>query len=282
MRQTMPRGSGLAATLRRRWWIFPIVVLLAAAALVLRALSSPFAVSASVADGDRAVVRSSAGPLTFTQDMDVASVRNGFRIIPSVPYTVVVKSPRAFEFHPQLEPDTYYHIQVIGARKGVGIGSDNYAVVFHTEPAPKVTGATFNDAPLADGHQAVALRGTLKVAFSQPMDPKRTSLLVDGAAVDAKSITWDAAGQKATPAMALSHSRPHTLLVPKTATNRKQDLAVTDWTLTFTTVVQVPSAGSTARIGAGGPIIIQIENSSQPSVRPQTGQQAAAMIHAEI
>src|ERR1700694_3350265 len=283
MRQTMPRGSGLAATLRRRWWIFPIVVLLAAAALVLRALSSPFAVSASVADGDRAVVRSSAVALTFTQDMDVASVRNGFRIIPSVPYTVVVKSPRAFEFHPQLEPDTYYHIQVIGARKGVGIGSENYAVVFHMEPAPKVTGATFNDAPLADGQQAVALRGNLKIAFSQPMDGARTPLLLDGTAVDAKSITWEATGQSATLALTLSHSRSHTVLVPKTATNRRQDLAGADWTLNFATVVQVPSAGSTARIGtSGAPIIIQIENSSQPSVRPQTGMQQADMIYEYI
>ena len=39
MRQTVARGSGLAATLRRRWWIFPIILLLVAAGLVLRALN---------------------------------------------------------------------------------------------------------------------------------------------------------------------------------------------------------------------------------------------------
>src|SRR3982074_1170101 len=103
MRQTMARGNGFAATLRRRWWIFPIVLLLVAAALVLRALSAPLAVSASVADGDHAVVRNSAVVLSFNQDMDVASVTKGFRIIPSVPYTVVVKNPPPLEFHPQLE-----------------------------------------------------------------------------------------------------------------------------------------------------------------------------------
>jgi hypothetical protein len=282
MRQTMPRGRGLAATLRRRWWIFPIVLLLVAAALVYRALSAPFSVSASLADGDHAVVRTSSLALSFSQDMDVASVTKGFRIIPAVPYTVAVKSPRAFEFHPKLEPDTAYRIQVIGARKGVGFGSENYSVAFRTEPAPKVTGATLNDAPLAEGQQAVALRGNLKVSFSQPMDARRTPILLDGAAPDAKSITWDAAGQTATLAVALSHSRTHTLLVPKTATNRKQDLALADWTLSFATVVQVPSAGSTARIGAGGPIIIQIENSGQPTVRPQTGMQQADMIYEYI
>ena len=152
----MPRGRGLAATLRRRWWIFPIVVLLVAAALALRALTAPLLVSASVADGDHAVVRSSAVALSFNQDMDVASVTKGFRIVPSVPYTAVVKSPRAFEFHPQLEPDTAYRIQVVGARKSVGFGSENYSVAFRTEPAPKVTGATFHDAPLAE-YQATCI-----------------------------------------------------------------------------------------------------------------------------
>ena len=283
MRQTLARGSGFAATLRRRWWIFPIILLLVAAGLVLRALAAPLAVSASLVDGDHTVVRSSAVALSFNQDMDVASVTKGFRIIPSVPYTMAVKNPRTFEFHPQLEADTAYRIQVIGARKTVGFGSENYSVAFRTEPAPKVTGATFNDAPLAEGQQAVALRGNLKVTFSQPMDPLRTPVLVDGAALDTKSITWDAAGQTAMLALTLGHSRTHTLLVPKTATNRKHDLAVADWTLSFATVVQVPSAGSTARIGtSGAPIIIQIENSSQPTVRPQTGMQQADMIYEYI
>src|ERR1700737_3928936 len=280
MSPTVARRSGLAATLPRPWWIFPIVLLLVAAALVLRALSAPLAVSASVADGDHTVVRSSAVALSFNQDMNVASVTSGFRIIPSAPYTVVVKSPRAFEFHPQLEPDTAYRIQVIGARKGVGFGTENYTVAFRTEPAPKVTAATFNDAPLSDGQQALALRGNLKIAFSQPMDASATTVLLDGTAMDAKGIAWDQAGQNVTLAVMLSHGRLHPLLVPKTATNRKHDLAVADWNLTFTTMIQVPSAGSTARIGtSGAPIIIQIENSSQPTVRPQTGMQQADMIY---
>jgi hypothetical protein len=283
MRQTMPRGSGFAATLRRRWWIFPIALLLVAAGLILRALTAPLTVSASVADGDRTVVRSSALLLSFNQDMDAVSVKNGFRITPSAPYTVLVKNPRSFEFRPQLAPDTAYRIQVIGARKSMGFGSENYAVGFRTEPAPKVTGATYNGALLADGQQAVALHGSLKVAFSQPMEVAKTPLLLDGTPLDAKSITWDKAGQSATLALTLSHSRAHTLLVPKTAVNRRQDLAIADWKLTFTTMVQVPSAGSTARIGtSGGPIIIQIENSSQPTVRPQTGMQQADMIYEYI
>src|ERR1700686_2928079 len=252
MRQTTTRGSGFAAALRRRWWIFPIVLLLVAAGLVLRALAAPLAVSASVADGDLTVVRSSALVLSFNQDMDAASVKSGFHITPSVPYTVVVKNSRSFEFRPQLQPDTAYKVQVIGARKGVGFGSENYTVAFRTEPAPKVTGATYNDAPLSDGQQAVALRGNLKLAFSQPMDATGTAVLLDGAALDAKSVTWDQAGKNPTLALTPSHSRTHTLLVPKTATNRKHALAVTEWTLAFTTMVQVPSAGSTARSGVAG------------------------------
>jgi hypothetical protein len=283
MRPTTTRGSGFAAALRRRWWIFPIVLLLVAAGLVLRALTAPLAVNASVSDGDHAVIRSSAVVLAFNQDMDVASVENGFRITPLAPFTVVVKNPRTFEFHPWLQPDTSYRIHVIGARKSIGFGSQDYAVAFHTEPAPKVAGATFNDGTLADGQQAVPLRGNLKLTFSQPMDSLRTPILLDGTALDAKGITWDKTGQSATLAVTLTHSRTHTLLVPMTAENRKHDLAIADWKLSFMTMVQVPSAGSTARIGASGaPIIIQIENSSQPTVRPQTGMQQADMIYEYI
>ena len=284
MQQTVARSGGLGPTLRRRWWVLPLVLLLVAGALVLRALMAPLAVSASVSDGDHAVVRSSSVQLTFNTDMDIASVKSGFKITPAVPYTVVVKNPRTFDFHPQLQPDTSYRVQLTGARKALGFGStNNYVIAFRTEPAPKVTAATFNDAPLADGQQTVPLRGTLKISFSQPMDALLTPVLLDGTAIDGKTITWDKSGQLATVPMSLSHSRTHTLLVPKTASNKKHDLAVADWKLSFTTMVQVPSAGSTARIGtSGAPIIIQIENSSQPTVRPQTGMQQADMIYEYI
>ena len=283
MPQVAARSGGLGARFRRRWWVLPIVLLLVAAGLVLRALTTPLAVSASVADGDHAVVRGSAVILTFSQDMDVASVKHGFRITPSVPYTVLVKDPHTFEFHAQLQADTGYRIQVAGARKAIGFGSQNYGVAFHTEPAPKVTGASFNDAALADGQQAVALHGTLKVTFSQPMDPARTSLLLDGAPLEPKTITWDKSSLTASALLSLTHSRTHTLLVPKSAANRKRDTALADWKLSFTAMVQVPSAGSTARIGSSGaPIIVQIENSTQTTVRPQTGMQQADMIYEYI
>ena len=158
MRQTMARGSGFAAALRRRWWIFPIVLLLVAAGLVLRALTAPLAVNASVTDGDHAVVRSSAVVLAFNQDMDVASVENGFRITPLSPFTVVVKNPRTFEFRPWLQPDTSYRVRVIGARKSIGFGSQDYAVAFHTEPAPKVAGVkTASDASGLDDLEYVVI-----------------------------------------------------------------------------------------------------------------------------
>jgi hypothetical protein len=55
------------------------------------------------------------------------------------------------------------------------------------------------------------------------------------------------------------------------------------WSLNFITMVQVPSAGSDQKIGASGaPIIIQIENSSQPTVRPQAGMQQADVIYEYI
>jgi hypothetical protein len=283
MRQIAARRGGFGGTLRRRWWVFPIVLVLVLAGLILRALTAPLAVSASLSDGDHAVVRNAAVLLTFNQDMDAGSVKNGFEITPPVPYSLVVRNPRSFEFRPRLQPDTSYRITVTGAKKALGFGSQNYAVAFHTEPAPKVTGASLNGAALTDGAPAMPLRGDLKLTFSQPMDPAHTPVLLDGAALDGKSISWDKAGQVATVAVTLGHSRSHTLLVPKTAANRKHDTFVDDWKLGFSTMVQVPSAGSTTKIGnSGAPIIIQIENSGQPTVRPQSGMQQADIVYEYI
>ena len=115
------------------------------------------------------------------------------------------------------------------------------------------------------------------------MDATRTPVRLDDALLDPKTISWDKYGLTANVPLSLSHSRTHTVLVPKTAANRMQDTAVADWKLSFTTMVQVPSAGSTARIGSSGaPIIIQIESSPQSTVRPQTGMQQADMIYEYI
>ena len=283
MRQTAAQPTGIGAMLRRRWWVIPIVLILVLAAVALRALTEPLAVNASVGDGSSLVVRNSAILLSFNQDMDIESVKRAFRISPLTPADVIVHNARSVEFRPWLQADTTYHVDIVGARKSVGFGSENYSIAFRTEPAPKITAVTFNDAALVDGQQAVPLRGKLKVTFSQPMDPARTPLLLDGTALDEKAVTWDKTGQSVTSSMVLSHSRSHTLLVPKTAANRKHDTPLADWKLAFTTMVQVPSSGSTARIGASGaPIIIQIENSTQPTVRPQTGMQQADMIYEYI
>ena len=117
MRQTSARSSGLATTLRRRWWLLPIVLVLVAGLLVLRAMTAPLAVNASVSDGDHAVVRTSTVVLAFNQDMDVNSVLKAFRINPLTPYDVTVSSPRRFEFKPWLQPDTTYRITITARGK---------------------------------------------------------------------------------------------------------------------------------------------------------------------
>src|SRR5919204_313307 len=108
MRQTQARGGGLGTTLRRRWWVFPLLLILVLGGFVLRAMTAPLAVNASVSDGDHAVVRTSTVLLTFNQDMDVDSVLKGIRITPLTPYDVVVSGPRSFEVKPWLQPDTTY------------------------------------------------------------------------------------------------------------------------------------------------------------------------------
>ncbi|MEO9007020.1 MAG: DUF3048 domain-containing protein [Candidatus Dormibacter sp.] len=275
-------ARNFGSLVRRRWWILPIVLLLLAGALAFKVLSAPLNVTASVGDGSKTIVRTATIVLRFNQDVDAASVESGMRITPLTIATVVAHDARTFEVKPWLQPDTAYHLTLSGVHKAMGLGSSAYGIAFKTEPAPKVTAATFNDAPLLEGEPAVPLRGKLKVTFSQAMDPASTSILLDTRALDPKMIVWDAAGTAASTDLTLAHSRSHAVTIPKSAANRRHDQAIADWTLSFSAMTQVPSAGSTSRIGNGGPIIIQIENSTQPTVRPQTGMQQADMVYEYI
>jgi DUF3048 family protein len=278
-----PTTSRFTQTVRRRWWVGPIVLLLAAGAVALKLLTAPLQVSASVNDGDREVARTSSIVLSFNQDMNQASVRNGLRIVPAVPFTVAVRDPRTFEVHALLHPDTAYALSVAQATKATGFGSVGYTVRFHTEPAPAVTAVTLGAAPLKDGQQAVPLRGTLSVAFSQPMDARRTLLLLDGLPLASTAVTWNAAGTVLSTPVTLGHSRSHSVSVPASAVNRHRDPLLQAFSISFTAMTSVPSQGSTSKIGASdAPIIIQIENSDQPTVRPQSGMQQADIIYEYI
>jgi hypothetical protein len=240
-------------------------------------------VNASVQDGDRDVARTDGIFFTFNQDVDVDSVRNGLQIRPAVPFTVAASGKRLFELKAKLVPDTSYSVQVSHVKKALGFGELNYGFSFRTEAAPQVVGASFNDAALADGQQNVPLRGNLKITFSQPMEPLKTSVLFDGKAVDRSQITWDRAGRIGTIPLTLKPSLSHSLEIPATAENLKHDAMTEAFKVGFSAVVQVPSAGNSARIAQGGaPIIIQIENSTQPTVRPQSGMQQADMVYEYI
>jgi hypothetical protein len=279
----MVRHARFGTLVRRRWWILPILLILVIVAVAIKMLSAPLTVSAHAGDGSEPVIRTSSVLLRFNQDIDAASIERGLRITPATIATIVAHDARTFEIKPWLQPDTTYHLTVSNVHKSTGFGTIAYTVSFKTEPAPRVMAVTLNDQPLSDGQQAVALRGKLKLTFSQPMDAKSTPILLDGKVLDDKTVTWDVSGKVAAADLTLAHSRPHTLLVPKTATNRRSDRAVDDWKLAFAAMAQVPSAGSTSRIGtSGAPIIIQIENSTQPTVRPQTGMQQADMVYEYI
>ena len=260
-----------------------MVISVVSVAFVFKALTAPLSVNANVAEGEQDVAfRTAAIMLSFNQDMDSKSVRNGFVIDPPVPYSLTVKSPRAYQFRPQLQPDTRYRVRLGGARKVIGFGEAKYSISFKTEAAPRVTATTWNGAALAEGQQDVPVRGELAVTFSQPMEVSQTPLVLDGKPLDPKNLHWDPRGTKVVVALTLGHSRAHVLSVPETAINRRQDPMTSPWKLSFTTRVQVPSAGHQEKIGAGAPVIIQIENSAQYSVRPQSGMQQADMIYEYI
>jgi hypothetical protein len=258
--------------------------MLAAVLVVLfLAATAPLTVGATVPDGDRAVARSAAIAFSFNQDMNLASVRQGISIDPVTPFSLQPVDGRHFLFKPQLQPDTTYHVQLRGLQKAIGFGQLTYAFSFHTEAAPRVTGLSLDGATLAEGQGAVPLRGMVAITFSQPMDRAGVPILVDGSLVAAGDVRWDATATTASFPVSLGHSRPHTISVPQQAQNRRHDSLVAEWKVGFSTMVQVPSAGSTVRIGtAYGPVIIQIENSGQPTVRPQSGMQQADMIYEYI
>src|SRR2546421_512540 len=54
-----PTPSRFTRTVRRRWWIGPIIVVVVAGAVALKLLTAPLQVSASVSEGDREVARTS-------------------------------------------------------------------------------------------------------------------------------------------------------------------------------------------------------------------------------
>lgn len=267
----------LAQGARRRWWVGVIPVVLVGLAAIVRLLTMPLEVSANVADGDQAVARTARIDFKFNKDMLANSVQQGFAIAPTVPVTFAAVSPREFQFSPTMKPETAYHVVLTGAREASGSGTVTRSLTFRTEAAPTVAAVRFDDQPLKDAAQFVPVHGKLSIAFSEAMDNARTPLLLDSKPVPSSQVQWSGDGLTATLDVTLKHSKPYVLAVSQQALNRKHDPFLADWKLSFTTVLEVPSAGDLSRIGSGAPILMQIENSLD--ARPQAGMQQADMIY---
>ncbi len=266
-------------TLRQRWWLAPLAIGLVALAVIIRVITTPLEVSASVNDGDQAVPRNAAIDLKFNQGMKPDSVRAAFAISPTVPVAFKQVSTKEFQFRAKMQPATRYQVHLNSA-EATGGGHVSNAFSFKTEPAPAVTGVTLNGAALKDGQQSVAPTGQVQIAFSQPMDAAHTPLLLNTRVLDPSKVKWSGDDKSLTVDVKLGHSRAYALTIPQSAVNARQDPLAADWKFSFTTVIEVPSAGDPARIGAGAPAIIQIENST--AARPQAGMQQADMIYEYI
>jgi hypothetical protein len=266
-------------TLRERWWLAPIAIAVVAAAIVIRIITTPLEVSANVSDGDQAVPRTATIDLHFNQDMKPDSVQHAFTMNPSVLVAFKAVSPREFQFRPKMAPNTSYHVSIKDAQNTSGRGVTN-GFSFKTEAAPSVAAVKVDNKAVTDGQQSLKPTGDVKIDFAQPMDVARTPIAVNGKPLDTAKVSWAGDGKSATLNLKLGHSRQYQLSIPQTAVNRKQDPLAADWKFTFTTLIEVPSQGDPARIGAGGPTIIQIENSGE--ARPQAGMQQADMIYEYI
>jgi hypothetical protein len=263
-------------TLRERWWLAPIAVLLVAAAIVIRIITTPLEVSANVNDGDQTVPRTATIDLRFNQEMKADSVQHAFSMTPPVLVSFKAVSAKEFQFRPTMKPNTAYHVSLKDAKNTSGRGVSS-GFSFKTEPAPAIAAVKLDDKALSDGQQSLKPAGVVKVDFSQPMDSAKTPIALNDTPFDSKKINWASDGKSATLDLKLGHSRQYQLSIPQTAVNRKQDPLAADWKFSFTTLIEVPSQGDPSRIGAGAPIIIQIENSFD--ARPQAGMQQADMIY---
>ncbi|TMD86106.1 MAG: DUF3048 domain-containing protein [Chloroflexi bacterium] len=266
-------------TLRERWWLAPIAILVVAAAIVIRIITTPLEVSANVSDGDQAVPRTATIDLHFNQDMKAESVQHAFSISPPVMVAFKAVSPREFQFRPKMAAKTAYHVSIKDAQNTSGRGVTN-GFSFKTEPAPSIAAVKVDSKAVTDGQQSLKPVGDVKIDFSQPMDGSRTPIVLNGKPLDATKVSWAGDGKSAMLNLKLGHSRQYQLSIPQTAVNRKQDPLAADWKFSFTTLIEVPSQGDPARMGAGTPAIIQIENSSE--ARPQAGMQQADMIYEYI
>src|SRR3989475_4062692 len=266
-------------TLRERWWLAPIAILLVAAAIIIRIITTPLEVNANVNDGGPAVPRTAASDLRFNQAINADSVQHAFSISPAVLVGFKAVSTREFQFKPKMAASTSYHVSINDAKNTSGRGVSN-SFRFKTEPAPSIAAVSVNNEKVTDGQQGLQPTGTVQIGFSQPMDAGKTPVAVNGKPFDSKKVSWSGDGKTATLDLKLGHSHPYQLSIPQTAVNRKQDPLATDWKFSFTTVIEVPSQGESAKIGAGAPTLVQIENSID--ARPQAGMQQADMVYEYI
>src|SRR5256884_2382765 len=265
-------------TLRQRWWLLPIAILAVAAAIVIRIITTPLEVSANVNNGDQAVPRTATIDLHFNQEMKRAAARGPFSTTRSVPVSCKAVGPKDSQFRRAMNPSIAYHATLRDAQNPWGRGVSS-GFSFKTDPAPAVAAVLVNNSAVTDGQQAVKPTGDVKINFSQPMDGARTPISLNGKPYD-KPISWASDGKSATLGLKLGHSHQYQLSIPQTAVNRKQDPLAADWKFSFTTLIEVPSQGDPARIGAGVPVIIQIENSVD--ARPQAGMQQADVVYEYI
>lgn len=266
-------------TLRDRWWLAPLAILLVGAAIIIRIITTPLEVSANVSDGEQSVPRTATIDLRFNQDMKPDSVQHAFSFSPNVLIAFKAVSSREFQFRPKMAPNTSYHVSIKDAQNTSGRAVSS-GFSFKTEPAPAIADVKVDDQKVTDGQHGLKPVGSVQIDFSQPMDVARTPVAVNGKPFDSKQVSWSSDGKTATLDLRLGHSHPYVLAIPQTAVNRKQDPLASDWTFSFTTIIEVPSQGDANPIGSGAPAIIQVENSID--ARPQAGMQQADIIYEYI
>jgi hypothetical protein len=256
-----------------QWWGLAGALLLAGVLPLATYWGGPLTVAANVKDDGGGWPRNSNLVFTFSQDMEPASVQQSFRLRPEAPVSFRAESLRRFVFTPLLQANVSYEVSLARARRADRPFSVKYRQSFRTAPAPTVAQITLSDTPLTEGQKRIPLQPALRIHFTQPMDPGRVEVILDG--VTLQPASWDPGRKTAGLGATLLPGREHTLTVPARVRNARQDTMLADHTLHFRSMVEVPSSGTHALDGP--PALVQIDNAGP--ARPQAGLQDADLVY---
>jgi hypothetical protein len=229
----------------------------------------PAVTSVFPADGSANVPINVVPAVTFSIAMDPASIGTSqvaLRFTGSgafVPGTVEYDAAtRVARFTPSapLANGTNYTIQISGVKSGAGVSmSPGVATTFSTAAASDNTAPTVLQTDPADGASQVSLSSSVRVSFSEPLNPSTVSsssfILSTGGTPVAGSVSYDAPNRIATftPASPLSAGAVYTATIATVVTDAAGNPLASPVVFSFTAAQQIDATPPAVVLRAPAP-----------------------------